>query len=244
MKFLKKIIKKIFFHPLPIRQRIRRKIRNKNKILNDYFKEDIYILGGPFKGMLYSDTAYGSSILPKIFGTYEQLLNPWVEQAINKDYKTIIDIGCAEGYYSSGFAMISRNSKIYAYDTNKEILLKNKIENVALKEECTIEELENMIDDNTLIFCDIEGEEINLIDPNKSKKLLEADYIIETHDFKLEDTTERLIERFKKTHNIEVVSGDEREIPEDVAIKNKKDIDYILDEGRPANMKWIKMMKK
>jgi len=126
MKFLKKIIKKIFFHPLPIRQRIRRKIRNKDKILNDYFKGDIYILGGPFKGMLYSDTAYGSSILPKIFGTYEQLLNPWVEQAINKDYKTIIDIGCAEGYYSSGFAMRSRNSKIYAYDTNKKALETNK----------------------------------------------------------------------------------------------------------------------
>jgi integron integrase len=96
MKFLKKIIKKIFFHPLPIRQRIRRKIRNKNKILNDYFKEDIYILGGPFKGMLYSDTAYGSSILPKVFGTYEQLLNPWVEQAINKDYSLLVHLmyGC------------------------------------------------------------------------------------------------------------------------------------------------------
>jgi len=204
---------------LNLKKRIIRKIRSDIRILKDYFKNDIYVLDGPFKGMLYGDVAYGSSLLPKVFGTYEQHIHPWIEEIIDKKYKKILNIGCAEGYFSSGFAIRNKDSQIYAYDTNKEalktnreIVTKNKIENVILKEECTIKELENLIDENAFIFCDIEGGEIDLIDPRKSKKLLEADYIIETHDFKLDGITEEMVNRFKDTHEIEVISDDNRKI--------------------------------
>ena len=179
-----------------------------SKVFNDRF----VVHNGPFEGMHYIDTSNGSAFLPKILGSYEEPIQDWVEEVIERKYKTIIDIGCAEGYYAVGFAMRMPNTKIIAFDvdenarTNLKKLSKlNHVKNIQINVECTFDELNLISKENTLIFCDIEGFERILLDPLKVSNLKYVDVIVETHDFIFADTTELLISRFYKTHIIKMI---------------------------------------
>jgi len=44
----------------------------------------------------------------KLLGFYEQPLQPYIEQVIQTGYPTIINIGCAEGYYAVGLAHLDQ----------------------------------------------------------------------------------------------------------------------------------------
>lgn len=68
--------------------------------------------------MQYIDEASGSVLLPKILGTYESALIPWIVEAQNNGYETLIDVGCAEGYYAVGFAKTCSGIQVFAYDLN------------------------------------------------------------------------------------------------------------------------------
>ncbi|MFZ1789307.1 MAG: 50S ribosomal protein L11 methyltransferase, partial [Saprospiraceae bacterium] len=82
---------------------------------------DLTVRMGPFKSMKYPKfEAVCSTILPKLIGTYEMELANIIEDVKNKSYETIIDIGCAEGYYAVGFAMTTSNAQIIAYDIDPD----------------------------------------------------------------------------------------------------------------------------
>ena len=71
---------------------------------------------GPFSGMRYHDKSYSSGSCSKFNGTYEQEIQPIIENEINKEYDVFIDIGSADGYYSVGMALWSNCSKIISFD--------------------------------------------------------------------------------------------------------------------------------
>jgi len=52
-----------------------------------------------------------------------------------------------------------------------------------------------------------------------------------------------MVNRFKDTHEIEVISDDNRKISDNIKVK-KIDKKIIIDEGRPKGMKWVKMIRK
>src|SRR5262245_45426434 len=64
----------------------------------------ISVQHGPFKGLAYFDETVWGSITPKWLGSYEAELHPAIEEIISRPYETIIDVGCAEGYYAVGLA--------------------------------------------------------------------------------------------------------------------------------------------
>ena len=101
--------------------------KRKSKIkflLNEIFQGDVLqVMNGPFQGMKYIATSNGSQLLPKILGSYEEPIHEWVrERALAWQYETIIDVGCAEGYYAVGFALKSPKSKIIAFDIDTSAL--------------------------------------------------------------------------------------------------------------------------
>src|SRR5437762_13396739 len=51
------------------------------------------VVAGPFKGLKYVSTARGSSIGPKLLGTYELELRDIVESIVSRGYRTVINIG-------------------------------------------------------------------------------------------------------------------------------------------------------
>jgi tRNA G46 methylase TrmB len=181
-------------------------------ILKEVFNDDCIVFNGPFKGMLYIKQSSGSAFLPKILGSYEEPIHEWIEKAIGKKYKTIIDVGCAEGYYTVGFAMRLPTSKVVAFDIDNEALKNaieliklNGLENVQLRKECTYHELNELCTERSLVFCDIEGFEKILLNPLKVPNLKYADLIIECHDFLIENVTADLISRFVNSHKITII---------------------------------------
>ena len=79
--------------------------------------QKLEVLNGPFKGMKYPEfLSLGSTLIPKLIGSYEAELHPIIDEIIACGYEEIWDVGCAEGYYAVGLALMSPTSKIRAYD--------------------------------------------------------------------------------------------------------------------------------
>lgn len=183
------------------------------EILHYVFNNETIVQNGPFKNLQYIQRASGSALLPKIMGSYEEPIQEWVYEIINsQNYKNILDIGCAEGYYACGFAMTMPNTKIIAYDIDSnarenalELKTLNKLSNLEIKSECTHYELNSKSEKGTLIFCDIEGYEKILLDPTLVPNLKKVDLLIETHDCFVPNITDELITRFYESHTIELV---------------------------------------
>ena len=62
------------------------------------------VQGGPFAGMTYVRGVSCANTISRLLGSYEAELHPVVEQVISRSYPTVIDVGCAEGYYAIGLA--------------------------------------------------------------------------------------------------------------------------------------------
>src|SRR3990167_7614490 len=78
------------------------------------------ILQGPFAGMSYLRAATEGALAPRLLGTYESELHPHIEAFARQGFETVIDVGCAEGYYAVGLARLMPDATIYAYDIKPE----------------------------------------------------------------------------------------------------------------------------
>jgi hypothetical protein len=64
------------------------------------------VAGGPFQGLHYPHRrSVGSAPLPKLLGSYESELHAALEQLLTEEHETVVDIGCAEGYYAVGLGL-------------------------------------------------------------------------------------------------------------------------------------------
>jgi hypothetical protein len=164
-----------------------------------------------------SYTAMGSAIYPKLFGSYESELFPVIEKAISTPYKTIVDVGCAEGYYAVGFAIKNQNAKLYAYDINSQALEQcrkmatlNKVDKkITFEAECNADTLQNFdFTEKSLIICDCEGYELNLFNTSNISNLKNCDILIELHDLYNEEISYRLHQLFSSTHQLEYIHSE------------------------------------
>jgi hypothetical protein len=77
------------------------------------------VASGPFAGMKIPDQiSWGDGdIAPKVLGTFEQELHETLLQFKSRAYNAVVNVGCAEGYYAIGLAMLNERWCIYAFDT-------------------------------------------------------------------------------------------------------------------------------
>jgi len=186
----------------------------KEAVLKKKFS-NLTVADGPFKGMIYPDfIAYGSAMYPKLLGCYESELNPSLESLLKTDYHSIVDIGCAEGYYAVGVAMRQPNAMVYAYDIDvkameacEKMAKLNKAEkNMRFGTFCSPETLIGMdFEKKSLIFSDCEGYEMDLFTPDVVKNLKNCDLIIELHDLYTEKISPSIINAFSASHQIKLV---------------------------------------
>tara|TARA_R110000868_G_scaffold246584_2_gene503174 strand:- start:976 stop:1821 length:846 start_codon:yes stop_codon:yes gene_type:complete len=224
-------------------------------LFDQYLYSSLTVLNGPFKGLKYvNTTAMGSTFLPKIVGSYEKELHPIFSEIINKNYTTILDIGCAEGYYAVGLARIFPDSQVYAYDIDtqaqllcREMAINNGVDqNMFIQSEMTSEKLAKFkFHSKSLIICDCEGYEMELFNSNSVKNLSYCDLLIETHDFIDLEISENLKRLLKPTHEIiSILTIDDIQKAHNynftVLDGLSKDIRVnILAERRPSTMEWI-----
>lgn len=196
------------------------------RVMLDRFVADfgLVVQNGPFRGLKYLPESTGSSLLPKLLGSYEGALHPTISAVRRRSYDNVIDIGCAEGYYAVGLANCWPNVQVIAFDINpaaremcRRLAEINGVgEQITVLGECTPEALAEMIGNKSLIICDCEGYEAELLDPEVVTGLNHCDLIVELHPF-VDPAIPGLFEsRFKNSHRSALVrgSGDHSEYPQ------------------------------
>ncbi|MBN7817547.1 class I SAM-dependent methyltransferase [Algoriphagus pacificus] len=234
----------------------------KKKIESDFYEKYKSLITstvkrGPFKGLKYPFIhAIHSTIFPKLLGFYEMELHEVLKKIAPKPYRTILDVGCAEGYYAVGLAKLFPDSRIYAVDINPQALEQVKSlakhngikegEGFLLMEGITEEFLFNLDpQEKHLIFSDCEGYELTLFSEEVIGFLNNSDFIIECHDFVMPGISDLLQERFLKTHHVQLIKSIDdifryRHI-EDPEMKKipLQDMIKLLEEKRPNQMEWL-----
>ena len=69
------------------------------------------VMQGPLAGLDFLPQSAEGCHIAKLLGCYEQPLQPYIEEAIASAYPTILNIGCAEGYYAVGMARRMPNTQ-------------------------------------------------------------------------------------------------------------------------------------
>ena len=197
-----------------------------------------------------------------LLGTWEKELFHVIETIRHSSYSKIICIGAAEGYYAVGFGLIHNETPIIAFEEIRSyrsflqnLAESNFLSNIDYKKRCNLDNLKNALDldkkRNSLIFCDIEGGEIELLNPQKIASLKYSHILVEIHEMYQNECEKTLIKRFSKTHQIEIVKGKERsleDLPPQLAFLNylcsQKKILSLMSEGRPYPMNWLWMKPK
>jgi hypothetical protein len=184
-------------------------------LMSEKVSPDKKVLAGPFKGMVYPELkSKGSWLLPKIVGSYEDELHETIENIIKSDYKTILDIGCAEGYYAVGLALRLPEAKVYAFDIDDSAIRlcegmakANRVsERVIMSGFCDSNVLrEFKYTYPALIVCDCEGFEQNVFVESNVEALKQVDILIELHDLVNSSIPGYIKELFGKTHEIKAI---------------------------------------
>jgi hypothetical protein len=148
------------------------------------------VIDGPFRGMRYLDRANCSALTPKLLGTYERELHPFVQDIIDERPSHVIDVGSAEGYYAVGFALSLPHATVHAFDIDSDARrnvaaladLNGVTARVSIERECAFDTFKRFTGTRFVVICDIEGAEKTLLDPASAPALTSCDILVEIHD--------------------------------------------------------------
>jgi len=170
------------------------------------------VQSGPFEGMKWLERAAEGSFIPKLLGAYELELHGAIDRVLVKGHCRIVNIGCAEGYYAVGLARAVMDAEIYAFDIDDraralcaELAALNDV-SVVIEGLCDQTRLQSLAGLGSLVICDIEGAEVDLLDPNCVPALAESDLLVELHPIAGGgETGAHILPRFEATHKIEPI---------------------------------------
>lgn len=240
-------------YELAIKDQAERKVLRKISS-NGHFK----VLYGPFKGLTYpSSKSVGSVWVPKILGTYESELHHILETICNRQYATIIDIGAGEGYYAVGLAKRIPDAEVFAFEANpdgRELLremarLNHVGERIIVSGVCDIDQLSQLLREKKgLIFCDCEGCELELLQPDKLPNLKHFDLLVELHDYSRAGPTVSQIfySRFSETHSVEVINMKYENPCDHLKLETLSPAEWraIVSEKRRFSVGWVFLESK
>lgn len=218
-------------------------------------KHGLQVIAGPFAGMNYLMTATGSALVPKLAGSYEAELHGVLHRILATRYDTVIDVGCAEGYYAVGLAKhLSHTPTVYAYDVNvnaqklcRELARVNHVEDkINIEGFCDTMVLEQKLVGKSLVVCDCEGYEINLLDPALVPRLAATDILVEIHDTPERPVTTTLQKRFHQSHDILTIAQTDRD-PKDypaTAFLPAAQQEVAVNEFRSIPQTWMFLTPK
>lgn len=172
------------------------------------------VVTGPFKGLQYPPrSCWASCRFEKIIGTYELEIHDILEKLIvdKQAYEQILVIGAAEGFFAVGLARAFPNAKVFAFEPEKQKtdVLRQMAEingvssRIAVDGFCDPAKLTSIdCGGKTLVFCDVDGYEKELLNPSKIPWFSSADFIVELHDCVVPGISDEIRRRFSPTHRI------------------------------------------
>lgn len=170
------------------------------------------VYSGPFEGMEYLDYATEGCLLPRLLGCYEDELHADLARFQKGGLRTVVDIGCAEGYYAVGLARMMPEVRVDAFDIDPkareacaDLARRNGVEDrVSISGEFTGDMFERYVDQDALVIIDAEGFEDVLMNPELYPALHKLKIIMETHPMFKPGVVDRMHARFGATHDIVV----------------------------------------
>lgn len=213
---------------------------------------------GPFSGMRYARGSVGSTLPPKLLGTYELELQPAVEAIIAATPDLIVDVGAAEGYYAVGLARAVPAAEVIAFESEERgrrllraMAALNAVEGrVRLEGHCTADSLRRALQPGrrTVVVMDVEGAERDLLGPAVLPQLAACMVLVELHEAGAPGVGKALLERFAATHEAERIdqrprtpgdwpfaeAGWGRVVPAGLRLR-------CMDEKRGTGMAWLSM---
>ena len=215
------------------------------------------VMSGPFAGMRYLDASISGAYIPKLIGCYELEVHPFVERLISLRPSHVINIGGGEGYYSVGLLLRLPDSRVTVFEqldsgraaihelarlnfVSRRLLVRGNCDPVALARCLCQTPAEALV-------ADVEGYEVQLLDPERVPALERLHILVEVHDSIAPGCTDQIIKRFSKTHLIERVAQRPRVISDyplrDLAsrIFPSMVLRYALNEFRSPQTAWLQL---
>ncbi len=212
------------------------------------------VRAGPFAGMVLPDQPAEGCFAPKLLGVYEQELHPVIEAMRDRGYSEILNIGSAEGYYAVGLARLLPNAVIWAHDIDdaaqsvcEAMASANGVsKNIRIGGVVSHGDFARFNGVDACVVCDIEGEETNLLDPEKAPSLRGLDILVELHNSFEAPRNAAFIERFEGTHDIRKITAGMRDIEQFQELRNFEHLDQLLAfwEYRRGPNPWLYMTVK
>jgi len=199
-------------------------------------KNGSIVRGGLFAGMLWPQRTMPGKVLPTLLGSFEKALQPEIAALDGRQYKRVINIGCGVGEYAVGLARRWPNAAVFAHDISDEALAwaREIAEMNGVKGRITFggqidhAGLNDLLDERTLVFCDIEGAEEQLLDPVLVPKLRDADVIVELHEAYDSNLRDRFLRQFAHTHDLVLVTDWQSDLTNDPYFLDQPDIDRVV----------------
>jgi SAM-dependent methyltransferase len=217
----------------------RRREDAQSRRLNDVFNFTT-VQTGPFAGMRLVGTSHPVVQL----GCYEAELHPLIESW--SGYDRIVDVGCGQGWYTTGLALRMPGADIYGFDIDpvarsrsRETAEANGVK-VTIGEAIMAEQIGALVEGRTLVIMDVEGAELELLDPSVGLGLSRADILVEMHDFIRKGATETILARFpaRTPTVIEQTPRDPSQYPV-LARLDPADQQRAISDQRPGDQHWL-----
>lgn len=224
-----------------------------------YFNlRDKRVLRGPFRDMRYLEESFHSAWYPKMLGTYEREIYPWLESAIARAPDRVVVVGAAEGYYAVGLARRLPGAQVLAFESLEEarealtrIAARNDVlPRLEVRQHCTAATLEAALVGcrSPLVVMDAEGNEEDLLDLGAVPSLRGATVLVELHEWLRPGIGETLRRRFSASHRIDQAAVEPRRRSEirslflqALLLVRPTYWRFWLAEGRPNDQLWLKL---
>jgi hypothetical protein len=202
---------------------------------------------------------YGAYI-PKLIGTYEREIADALEVELRACPAHVIDVGGAEGYYAVGVLTRLPEARVTVFEMSEPARraigdlarLNGVSDRIDIRGRCDIADLEGCLGETgaSFVIVDVEGFEAKLLDPEVCPHLIQADLLVEVHDFKVPGCSEQVMAQLERTHTATVIRQSPRAITEYPfdslwsRLFPGSVLKYGLNEFRPSDNWWIWFKRK
>jgi hypothetical protein len=212
--------------------------------------EEPVVLGGPFAGMRYPRGCLADvdAAAAKLLGTYETEVSWAFERAIERGTGTFVDIGCADGYYAVGMAHASPATTTYAFDLSASArrlcrdtaVASGVADRVRVEDRFTVDGLASLLGDATLVLCDIEGGEVELLTERAARALARSVVVVEVHEDERTGAGSMLRSAFRNSHDAVLVQQQPRRLDDGrLTAWSAQERESALRELRGPLLHWI-----
>lgn len=196
--------------PKPLRGAVRWVLRPRRRFLLGRLRalSGDRVLSGPFAGMQLR----GFPVAPELLGCYERELSDAVQELARRPFHTVVNVGARHGYYAIGLARLMPAVTVHAFEEDDDarsvlaeaLFVNGVVDRVRVGGFCDEPALTAALGsgDGVLLVCDIDGGEVQLLNPALVPALVRTTILVECHRGPDTPTEPVMAMRFLPTHEV------------------------------------------